>query len=154
MKGKKMPTQMKLITGNAGKRPIDPNEVKPGDDIRDCPEHLSDDAKEEWAYMHDQLKQLGLLKTVDVNALAQYCQAYSDWKAAVTFTNQNGFTYSSETRNGLQIKEYPQVKIAESRFAIMYRLSAKFGFTPVDRVGLVGEKTPDDDLGAFIKKKA
>ena len=78
------PTALKLLTGNAGKRPLPENEPAPVVPSRlpPPPKHLSDEAKSEWRRMGRELLRLGLLTTIDRAEFALYCQAWGRWVEA------------------------------------------------------------------------
>jgi P27 family predicted phage terminase small subunit len=83
MRGRKpVPTAIKQLHGNPGKRPLNLNEPKPAVALPSCPAHLSPSARAEWKrlarYMHD----LGMISELDRAALAAYCQAWGRWVEA------------------------------------------------------------------------
>ena len=70
------PSALKLLEGNAGKRPLDLSAgVNPRIEIPSAPPHLSKDAKKEWKRITPLLEELGLISGLDRSALALYCQA-------------------------------------------------------------------------------
>lgn len=70
------PSALKLLEGNAGKRPLDLSAgVNPRVEIPSAPAHLSKDAKKEWKRITPLLEELGLISGLDRSALALYCQA-------------------------------------------------------------------------------
>lgn len=70
------PTALKLLEGNAGKRPLDlAAGVNPKIEIPSAPKHLSKEAKKEWVRITPLLEDLGLISGLDRTALALYCQA-------------------------------------------------------------------------------
>ncbi|HFH7680582.1 TPA: phage terminase small subunit P27 family, partial [Streptococcus agalactiae] len=58
---KPKPTNLKILEGNSGKRPLPINEVKPKQKAPRCPQWLEDDAKKEWKRMGKILEQMGIL---------------------------------------------------------------------------------------------
>ncbi len=76
---KPKPTNLKILHGNPGKRPLNLNEPKPMKVVPTCPPHLMPDAKAEWERMSDKLYSLGLLTEIDGTAFAIYCQTYGRW---------------------------------------------------------------------------
>ena len=46
-----MPTHLKLLKGNPGRRPLNEAEPKPPRSRPDAPAHMSDKARETWAYV-------------------------------------------------------------------------------------------------------
>ena len=76
------PTNLKLLQGNPGKRPINPNEPQPPVEIPSAPDHLNEVAKQEWNRIAEKLERLGLISELDRAALAAYCCAYGRWVEA------------------------------------------------------------------------
>ena len=74
---KPKPTALKVLEGNPGGRPLNPNEPKPAKKAPRCPAWLEDEAKKEWKRMGKTLEQMGLLTEMDMAAFAGYCQAYA-----------------------------------------------------------------------------
>src|SRR4051794_26173414 len=80
MKGRKpIPTRLKILYGNPGKRPLNDCEPKPKPDLPSCPKHLDAAAKKEWKHVARSLHACGILTRVDRSILAAYCQCYSRW---------------------------------------------------------------------------
>lgn len=75
---KNIPTNLKILRGNPGKRALNKNEPTPGG-MPNCPSHLDKMAKKEWKRFAPILHRLGLLTEVDGPAFAAYCQQYSLW---------------------------------------------------------------------------
>lgn len=70
------PTALRLLEGNAGKRPLDLSAgVNPTIAIPDAPRHLGREARKEWKRITPLLEELGLISGLDRSALAMYCQA-------------------------------------------------------------------------------
>ena len=79
---KPKPSAIRLLEGNAGKRPINLREPKPEKKAPPCPKWLDPEAKKEWRRLSKKLEQLGILTEADMSVFASYCQAYARWKAA------------------------------------------------------------------------
>ena len=131
MRGRKpIPTQIKLLRGNPGKRPLNESEPQPVPLAPSCPPELSQGAKEEWNRLVPELVELGLLTRLDRAALAAYCQAYATYLDAIQAVQKYGQLVKSP--NG-----YPQVSpyltIANRQVEIMTRIASEFGFTPASR---------------------
>ena len=137
---RKLPTHLKLLRGNPGKRAIRPEpEPAAPDKPRDPPEFLSEDAKNEWWRVTPELHALGLLTALDLMPLAAYCEAYSRWVTAERVLAQmaagdacfNGLTGSSGSQ-----PTNPLVKIARNAAADMLHFAGEFGLTPRARTHL------------------
>jgi P27 family predicted phage terminase small subunit len=133
---RKLPTHLKLLRGNPGKRSIGP-EPEPAvpDAPPEPPEFLTEIAKNEWWRIAPELHTLGLLTVLDVMPLAAYCQAYADWIAAeqaiaVMAANDpetKGLTVTGSA--GTRVIN-PLVEIARCAAADMVRFAGEFGLTP------------------------
>jgi P27 family predicted phage terminase small subunit len=133
---RKVPTHLRLLRGNPGKRPIKP-EPEPAvpDKPPEPPNFLSDEAKNEWWRVAPELHALSLLTVLDVMPLAAYCQACADWIAAeqanaVMAANDpetKGLTVTGSAGTRLI---NPLVKIARCAAADMVRFAGEFGMTP------------------------
>jgi len=143
------PTNLRVLEGNPGKRPIPENEVKPKPVMPICPKMLKGEALEEWNRISVKLQELGLLTEIDNAALAAYCQCYARWMQAEDFLEK----YSHDANgnfNGFMIKapsgylqQLPQVSIAQRYAKLMSDYLGKFGLSPADRAGLVAPKAPE-----------
>lgn len=56
--------------------------IRPPVEIPECPDHLSNEAKAEWARLAPHLERLGLVSQIDRAALAMYCSAWGDYEWA------------------------------------------------------------------------
>ena len=131
MRGRKpIPTRLKLLTGNPGKRPLNYNEPRPEMEIPECPPELSPTAQREWHRLVGDLASLGLLTSLDRAALAAYCAAYALWAEATEAIQKFGAMVKSPTGYPIQS---PYVSIANRQAEIMLRIAAEFGFTPASR---------------------
>src|SRR4029079_10913387 len=136
---RKLPTHLKLLKGNPGKRAI---RAAPGLAVPatppDPPEFLDEHAKNEWWRVAPELHALGLLTVLDLQPLAAYCQAYAHWvtaeralaRMAAEDPHFSGLMITGSTGSHMA---NPLVKIARGAAADMLRFAAEFGLTPVAR---------------------
>jgi P27 family predicted phage terminase small subunit len=130
------PTYLKLLKGNPGKRRLNKNEPVPRipASAPEPPAFLSDIAKEEWARVSGELYAMHLLTTVDVAALALYCDAYSRWRtateaiAAMALRDDRTHGLLIKTRAG-EAAANPLIWIASSAAKTMLRAADEFGMT-------------------------
>lgn len=139
---KPRPTALKLIDGNPGKRRMNEDEPRPEPgDMPEPPEHLSDEALEEWERMAGVLHNLGLLYDVDRAALAAYCQVYGRWvqaeKALAVDAKNDPSRHGlvSKTSNG-NLVQNPLVGTANKAAQDLMKYAAEFGMTPSARTRL------------------
>ena len=121
---------MKVLTGNPGKRPLNPTEPQPEPIVPDCPVELGPAARREWDRLVAQLAPLRILTALDRAALAAYCGAYGLWAEATEAIQKYGVMVKSPTGFPMQS---PYVAIANRQAEIMMRIASEFGFTPASR---------------------
>ncbi len=135
---KPKPTRIKRLHGNPGRRPLNGAEAMPEPATPSPPEFLSDEAKQEWSRVSDQLFRLGLLSQLDRTSLAAYCQAYGRWKQAeaaiaeLAKRDQLSHGLMIKTSNGNLIQN-PLVGTANKAMSEMMRYAVEFGMTPSAR---------------------
>jgi P27 family predicted phage terminase small subunit len=131
MRGRKpIPTRLKLMAGNPGKRPINHNEPQPAVAFPSCPAELGPVARAEWERLTPELGELGLLTNLDRAALAAYCGAYALWAEATAAIHKYGTMVKAPSGYPMQS---PYIGLANRQAELMIRLSAEFGFTPASR---------------------
>ena len=151
---KPKPTNLKVLEGNPGQRPLNDNEPKPDKKAPTCPAWLEPEAKKEWRRMSKQLEQLGLLTELDRAAFAAYCQAYARWKEAEEFITKHGSMI--RTPNGY-LQQVPQVSIAQTNQKLMLKYCAEFGLTPSSRSRIVtsdGKSDTEDEMEQLLRSNA
>jgi P27 family predicted phage terminase small subunit len=131
MRGRKpKPTRLKLITGNPGKRPINPREPKPATGVPTCPAHLNPSAKAEWKRLARQMHVLGMISELDRAALAAYCQAYGRWAEAERKLKETPMLL--KLPSGI-IQQSPWLAIANKQLELMAKFMSELGLSPVSR---------------------
>lgn len=118
------------------------------------PKWLDERGRECWRQTVRDLKGMDLLRTIDVAALAAYCDAWSRWREACAFLDQNGLTYvvrekgSAGTPGPVRFwAPFPQVAIAETLLTQIMRFQMEFGLTPAARLRLkVGQRPSSDSF--------
>lgn len=141
------PTNLRVLQGNPGKRPISPREPKPRKTAPRCPEWLSDEAKKVWRRTVPELKALGVLTTIDGDALAGYCATYAQWKEATVFIDKHGMAYPLRDGEGRVkcMQQFPQVAVARGALFLLKAFMQEFGLTPASRSRIQVPWTPDED---------
>lgn len=125
-----MPTKIKLLTGNRGKRPLNDQEPEPEGKIPVKPRILQGIAKTEWKRITKELHGLGLLTEVDRTALAVYCQNWQRWCEAEKELEKGGLVTTTEKGYMMQ---NPYVAIANKAAENMKKFLVEFGMTPASR---------------------
>ncbi len=138
---KPIPTAIKELEGNPGKRVLNKKEPKPKRKAPKCPMWLDNEAKKEWKRTAKQLEQLGILTEVDMAAFAGYCQAYARWKEAEEFISKHGTIVKTPSGYWQQV---PQVSIAQTYLKIMNKFCEQFGLTPSARSRIVSDSNQQE----------
>ena len=76
---KPIPTETKRRAGNPGRYPLNDAEPVPEKGAPPVPEFLSDEAKQEWEYLCEQLDKAGILAQSDRAVMATYCDAWAQY---------------------------------------------------------------------------
>ena len=131
MRGRKpMPTAMKVMMGNPGKRPINGREPRPGPAIPTCPSHLSPTGKAEWKRLARQLQQLGILSQLDRSVLAAYCQSYGRWVEAERKLKETPPLLKTPAG---YVQPSPWLAISNKAVELMHKFAAELGLSPASR---------------------
>ena len=160
MRGRKaVPTMLKIISGNPGRRPL-PKEEIPVGELFAPPAEMSDEQKTEWRYALDNAPK-GLLRRLDRVLFAQWCIASVDLTEAELalrtegkVVNRGGDQRITVHPNGSQVKTVrsaskvinPWVRARRDAFDRLMKATTELGFSPTSRsrIALAGagaEKT-------------
>jgi P27 family predicted phage terminase small subunit len=146
------PTNLKVLEGNPGKRPLPVNEPKPVPIAPPCPAHLDSRAKKEWKRIAPELEQLGLLTRIDMAALAAYCQSYGWWAEAGAQIKKHGMLVKNQ--KGFPVVT-PYVAIACKFLEQMKSYLIEFGLAPSSRSKIeVKPPAEDEDPMEKLLRKA
>jgi P27 family predicted phage terminase small subunit len=151
MRGRKpKPTHLKLIDGNPGKRPIEPDLPQAEGELVDPPEWFDDEQRTGWQYAIEHAPK-GLLTPLDRAALVAFIVAENEYRKAVLKVVDEGQTTLSPEK-GVEMQT-ASLAIMNKQALIMTKLAAELGFTPSSRgrVTLKGGKggKENDPLAEF-----
>jgi P27 family predicted phage terminase small subunit len=146
---KPVPTKLKILRGNPGKRRISQNELKPKAERPECPQWLPAGAKAEWKRLLPLLMGPGLLTTLDRASLAALCLAWNEMREATLTIEKEGRFYGTES--GYQTP-HPAVAMQRSAWQAIKAFSALFGLDPSSRTRLKSnvEKPSEDPFAKFL----
>ncbi|MEO5366043.1 MAG: P27 family phage terminase small subunit [Magnetococcus sp. WYHC-3] len=143
------PTQLKVIEGNRGKRPLPENEPKPRPKAPGCPDVLDAEAKSLWRTLAPKLEKIGLLCETDGEQFASMCQIRSRLFGIFDRIKNIDLELKTEIdpeKVVLLGKEKSSLMKQERLYATIFRgFASEFGLSPRGRVGLTVGKEPDDD---------
>lgn len=155
MRGRKpLPTQLKVLNGNPGKRPLNEAEPEPTGAKPKCPSHLDKEAKKEWRRFTKLLDGMGILCIEDSSAIALYCETWSRYRDAQAKLAKYG-TCIVAPKSGMPMQS-PYLAIANKAQEQMTRLLVEFGLTPSSRsrVKATNAKPPVDQFTSFVQSKS
>jgi phage terminase, small subunit, putative, P27 family len=131
---KPLPTSMRMLSGNAGHRPLNLDEPAPQPGFPLRPPHLSPAASKAWDEFAPALHTLGLLATVDGAALEQLCEIYVDVVTLRADVAQNGRIQVVMTKSGdAMIRARPEVAMLDAAQRQLRLWLEVFGLTPSAR---------------------
>jgi P27 family predicted phage terminase small subunit len=130
---RRVPTHLRILRGNPGKRALPKNEPRPKHDLLLAPEWLSDSEKVGWSYVISQAP-AGMLKTLDRAVLAVFVIAEDKFRRAVEEINRSGLTAPSSQHGSAHVRvPSPHLRIMKQQSEIMLRCIGELGFSPVSR---------------------
>jgi P27 family predicted phage terminase small subunit len=139
---KPLPTNVKLLRGNPGHRPLNREEPRPAARLPQAPAHLSEAAKKEWRRAGRTLLRLGLVTEMDRAAFALYCQAWGRWVEAEDALRRHGVMVRSPAGFPMQS---PYLAVANRAMEQMRSLLSEFGMTPASRTRVHASADDEDD---------
>lgn len=150
MRGRKpLPTEVKLLRGNPGRRPLNFNEPKhaPLDATEPVPECLtSADARAEWTRLVGTLSK-GHVTVVDRSTLVAYCLKFGQWMDLEREAGKRPFLDDG--------KPNAYFLTANKVFVLMMKAATELGITPSSRARIVVKPTEDegDEFAAYQRKR-
>ena len=149
MKGRKnIPTNLKILRGNPGKRALPKDEPQPQAVCPDPPDILSKEGKKHWKIISKQLFDANVMTVLDTDALMLYCESYARWLESGKALQKEGLLITQASHDGstTYLKQNPWLMIQQKSFDQMKAMLTEFGMTPSSRtrVRTVDKKQPDD----------
>jgi P27 family predicted phage terminase small subunit len=135
-----IPTALKILAGNPGKRPVNDREPKLEIRAPECPEHLDDVARREWDRVAAILLRMRVLTEADEIALANLCMTYSTLIDAQTKLKASGLL--CKTQSGY-VQANPLLSVVNKCINIINKIQSEFGLTPAARVRLHAEASEE-----------
>ena len=142
-----IPTKIKELAGNPGKRPLNRREPKPRGRKPKPPAHLSDAERAEWRRLQRILEPMGVVTEAEADILAVYVAAYAQWVACRRAIEEKGILVVNE--KGFAMRN-PALKVSDDAQRTMLRCMGELGMTPSARVRLVAPESAGDAFEAFL----
>lgn len=149
-----LPTALKLIRGNPGKRALPESEpVAPAMQNLLPPEWLSEPARRYWGEIAPMLADCGILTQADRTAFEGLCDAYARWREASEMLAKTPMIVKAPTSGYLMPN--PMIAITNTAFGQLRAMLVEFGMTPAarSRVTASGEgkkQKPDNPAAEFF----
>jgi P27 family predicted phage terminase small subunit len=154
-----MPTHLKLLRGNPGKRPIRPEpEPVVSEQVPPPPALLTGYALDEWNRVAPELHRIRLLSVLDLQILALYCLSYKRWRDCEevlrSMAERDPATSALliRRRDG-SVGRNPIVKMSSHAAQQMIAAAGHFGMSPAARAriaaGIGYEPPPSKFDGLF-----
>ncbi len=151
------PTNLKILEGNPGKRPLPKNEPKPKPLAPKRPPWLTGEGKKMWERLSPELERLGLLTVIDGETFAAMCARWKTFVECERYLKKNGLTYTYINTQGAENEvERPQVRIGQKALDQFRSFCSEFGLTPSSRTRIEvkpaeGEDDPMEALLSGVK---
>lgn len=155
---KAMPIHLQLLNGNKNrltKKEIEQRleaekKLKPKADNIKPPAWLDSIAKKEFKRIAQELMELDLLTNVDINSLAAYCDAYSDYIKCTKIIQEEGLMVEY-TNKAAETNKVPHPLLTKKKqlHEQMKSLATEFGLTPSARAKLAMPRQEEKELTEF-----
>ena len=133
-----VPTAIKELRGNPGKRALNHDEPNFATDGLTCPRWLTLEARKEWRRVAKLLREQRVVTAADRGALAAYCQSYARWQEAESKLN-DGLTQEipicDRRGNVVGSKDVarPEISVAQQYQRLMVAAASRLGLDPSSR---------------------
>ena len=150
-----IPTNLKVMRGNPGKRALNKREPKPALADPAYPDHLDAGAKQEWDRLLPILRTMRVLTEADGILLANLCSALSTQYKAQETMKKTGLLVKRGKEDAPWYQVSPLQGLINEQMQIVKGLCAEFGLSPASRarVQTVAEPEKKDERWAVILNK-
>lgn len=128
------------------------NRIKGNSDKLYAPDFIKDDdvALSKFEQLVCELKQADIIANVDIDLLAVYADAYSNYVKSTIILSMQPMVEEQENKLGAITKvQNPYIKIQQSYSAQLIKLASLFGLSPADRTRIAhinpSDKNEKDD---------
>jgi len=150
MARKSAPKEIKILRGDRASR-INSSQPVVKSLYLKSPDWLDKQAKETFEVLAPLLHKMNVVSESDKLALEMLCDAYSEYRIARKFIQENGSTYKCVTANGIMNRTRPEVAIVNDSWKRVRSMMSEFGLTPSSRnkVSAIG-KNEENPLENFL----
>ena len=125
------PTNIRILEGNRGRRPIPQDEPKPKPRLPRMPAELGAAAKKEWHRTGKALLALGVMTELDGAMLSAFVQPYTQWLEVAEMLNKTGPIIKNQKTGEFRVN--PLHRLANELQAQWTRALTEFGMSPSSR---------------------
>ena len=151
------PTNLKVLKGNPGKRPLNENEPKPAPSLPEKPTWMKlkyykvDETKDRdilkyanefWDKNTQKLFDLGLLTDIDEESYAIICVSYGEWVYCQIKSIIIGAAVEYESGH---VQQHPYAIRADKAYKKYKGMAQEFGLTPSSRTAIEVENIDAED---------
>ena len=145
-----LPTALKILAGNPGKRKLPENEPKPDLVQLIAPDHLDAKTKEVWLVLANKLFGCGILSFVDDIALEMLTTTYVEWRELDEEVKKEGRKQVTQSGYQCPTAAWSMKKVKHKE---LLTLLGEFGMSPSSRSRIntvIGHQNLKDELDKFI----
>lgn len=132
MAGRKpLPTHLKILRGNPGKRPLNKHEPKFAEDLPEPPGYLSDRSRNIFVMIRARLESMGYASSSHTEALTLIALRLEEVELCTETLNAEGLTqHKTDDKGNVTRRARPEVVIRHEAAKHAQSLLAEFGLTP------------------------
>ena len=151
MRGRKpVPTPLRVVRGNPGKRPLPQNEPVPPAGEMLCPAWVQGRAKDIWHELRPVLEGMRVLTLADAAMFAVLCETQAEFIEARLDVRERGTEVEQRRfdKHGNEftvLEQNPSVKIASDAGKRVKALMVEFGLSPSSRTRVTATPKPEAD---------
>ena len=148
-----VPTALKVLRGNPGKRSLNRAEpIPPGlSGVPDPPDDMNASARAIWIREAPLVYAAGLLTELDLSAWTQYCECAQRYRQLSSAVEKLGDKLMVNSENG-KLTHHPLVHQLNAAQTELRKCQALFGIGPANRTGLVAANPAEAEAhNPFLK---
>src|SRR5688500_10113767 len=133
MRGRKpVPTVLRMLRGNPGKRAINRNEPQPGELSPECPPEITEpDAKKEWERAIVPSIALGVITSADRLFAIAHCELWATWRSQLADAARHPHVVA--VGQNKHPTPNPARVMANRTLMLLTKVDQELGFSPVSR---------------------
>jgi P27 family predicted phage terminase small subunit len=151
----RIPTHLKILRGNRGHRPIDPDiEPQPEKKAPSCPKHVQGDKRKVWRWVSKELKAMGILTRVDGLMLEGLCSQIVTFRKAQSELDKPDSALLYKSPKSGWASPNPFIQIRDTAWRNIQSICTEYGMSAASRTRIRVEKPEEaNPFDAYKKKK-